>query len=194
MSADEIRRMEAWSARQFPKLDVRPYEGVVTASGLVLHDRATGESLPGQEGGHFTYGVNDVPRLTVTFIIDGDMIRLGNHTPEHAASTDSAMEEAHAANDLQAALRAFSGLTQANVARFVKATGLGAPAQNWQHPLAAEEVQALREELTEFRFLRDEILLVKPERRDKYSLIKLVKGWQAEAKRLLDTTMFGGAF
>lgn len=110
-----------------PQLDVRTVD-LVGGMGLALFDRATGQVLPGQQGGTMDYSVNDVPTLTVRFRVTGDDVKMGNNTQQAAQAADKAMEEADAANDLQAAFRAYGALTEANQARFQQAVGVAGDA------------------------------------------------------------------
>lgn len=190
-SVNTVRReVNGWPA---VKLDVRTVD-MVGGMGLALFDRETSQVLPGQRSGRMDYSANDFPTLSVEFFVDGEDVKLGDNSKAFAAQHDAAiardeaaMEERHAANDLQAALRAFGDLTPANRARFGQATGL-------VERLARDAIVAAfkdADDLQGLRDLRDRILAVKPDRRDVYSLRKLVATWKAEAKRLQDVEMFG---
>lgn len=175
------------------KLDVRTVD-MLGGMGLALFDRETSQVLPGQRSGRMDYSTNDHPTLSVEFFVDGDDVKLGDNSKAFAAQHDAAiardeaaMEDRHAANDLQAALRAFGDLTPANRARFGQATGL--VAQMTQAGIVAAFQDA--DDLQGLRDLRDRILAVRPERRDWSSILKVMATWKAEAKRLLDVEMFG---
>lgn len=101
------------------KLIVKPIaRGAV--SGVVLHDAMTGLVLPNQSGGSLDYDAREAATLSVTFFIDGDDIRMWTGQPVAEIA-----EEIGAANDLQAAARAYAALSAANRARFLVMHDLG---------------------------------------------------------------------
>lgn len=91
------------------KLIVKPIANG-PASGVVLHDALTGAILPNQTGGRLDYEAQEVATLSVSFLVDGDYIRMWTGEP---------LAEIAAANDLQAAARSYAGLSPANRARFL---------------------------------------------------------------------------